>query len=271
VATTHGSEKNPRLCAGCHINRLSGTDHVTNQPATSAGHTFLAIPCLDVGGLPDLANQDCAHDATSRTWQSCTASGCHGDATAAVSAFTLSSQRLDQLTNAIWDDRNGNDAIDPDSTACAAGALRIRAGEALTDTIPCANPTGSTTTDDENRANWDAGLLARTDIIPIITGVPTASDTTEYSTTDSTTTQAEGARFNVRMLREEDGADGSHGVHNPFLAEALLRANIEELVAVYPGLPAPPAVIRQILRGPLGAVTKRPIAVPLISRPVSSR
>lgn len=271
VATTHGSEKNPRLCAGCHINRLSGTDIVTGQAATSAGHSFLAIPCLDVGGLPDLANQDCAHDATSRTWQSCTASGCHGDATAAVSAFTLSSQRLDQLTNAIWDDRNGNDAIDPDSTACAAGALRIRAGEALTDTIPCANPTGSTTTDDENRANWDAGLLARTDIIPIITGVPTASDTTEYSTTDSTTTQAEGARFNVRMLREEDGADGSHGVHNPFLAEALLRANIEELVAVYPGLPAPPAVIREILRGPLGAVTKRPITVPLISRPVSSR
>ena len=77
-------------------------------------------------------------------------------------------------------------------------------------------------------------------------------------TNDSTTTPAEGARFNVRMLREEDGADGSHGVHNPFLAEALLRANIEELVAVYPGLPAPPAVIREILRGPLGAVDQAP-------------
>ena len=52
---------------------------------------------------------------------------------------------------------------------------------------------------------------------------------TEFSATDSVISPAEGARFNVRMLRIVDGADGSSGVHNPFLAEALLRANIDEL------------------------------------------
>jgi hypothetical protein len=269
VASTHGSEKNPKLCAGCHVNRLTGTDVVTGEPATSAGHLFLAIPCLDAGGLPVKA--ECAHDVGSRSWASCTASGCHGDATAAVSAFTLSAQRLDQLTKQIWDDVNGNDAIDPDSTACSAGARRIRVG-AVTDTVPCSNPTlpGSDPDDAENRANWDAGLLARTDVIPTITGIPTITDTNQYVTNDATITPAEGARFNVRMLRE-GGADGSSGVHNPFLAEALLRATIDELQAEYSGLPALSASIQTIMTGPLGAVTKRPLIRPLITRPISSR
>ena len=218
VATTHGSEKNPGLCAGCHVNRLTGTDVSTGKPATSAGHLFLAIPCLDAGGLPDLVNHDCTHDEPSRSWQSCTASGCHGSATAAVSALALSAQRMAQLTKQIWDDLNGNNAID-------------------------AAPT-------------DGGLLS--DVV----NVPS----TEYSTTDNKTTPAEGARFNVRMLRQ-GGSDGSYGVHNPFLAEALLRGNIEELQATYPGLPSVSPAVQSIMRGPLGAVTKRPLSRPLIARP----
>jgi hypothetical protein len=232
------------------VNRLVGTDVVTGEPATSAGHLFLAIPCLDAGGLP--VEEACAHDVGSRSWTACTASGCHGNATAAVSAFSLSAQRLDQLTDQIWEDRNGNDAIDPDSTACSNLVL------------PCANPTGSTATDDANRANWDAGLLARTDIIA------NTGPGSQYITNDNTITPAEGARFNVRMLRE-GGADGSSGVHNPFLAEALLRANIDELQAEYPGLPALRASVQTILDGPLGAITKRPLLRPLIVRPISSR
>lgn len=217
VASTHGSERNPELCAGCHVNRIEGTDVATGKPAVSAGHLFLAVPCLDAGGLPDLANQDCAHDVASRSWQTCTNVGCHGDAASAVSAFTLSSQRMDQLTKEIWDDKNGNDAID------AAPA--------------------------------DGGYLSDLAHIPL----------TEYVVNDQTITPAEGARFNVRMLREIDGGDGSHGVHNPFLAEALLRANIEELQATYPGLVAPSPVVAEILQGPLGAVTKRPLLRPLIA------
>jgi hypothetical protein len=262
VATTHGSEKNPKLCAGCHVNRLTSTDGTI----TSAGHLFLAIPCLDAAGLPDLVNRDCARTESSRSWAACTASGCHGNATAAISALTLSSQRIDQLVTQIWGDRNANNAIDPDSTACSAGALRIRrtGTPAVVDTIPCANPTGVTATEDENRANWDAGLLARTNIIRTIDPL------NQYVVNDNTITPAEGAAFNVRMLRE-GGSDGSSGVHNPFLAEALLRANIDELRATYPGLPALRTSIQNILDGPLGAVTKRPFSRPLISRPISSR
>jgi hypothetical protein len=111
-------------------------------------------------------------------------------------------------------------------------------------------------------APTDAGYLSD------FTAIPPA---TEFSATDGRVSPAEGARFNVRMLRIVDGADGSSGVHNPFMAEALLRANIDELQATYPSLaPAAPAV-QDIMRGPLGAVTKRPLSRPLISRPISSR
>jgi hypothetical protein len=223
VASTHGSERNPSLCAGCHVLRLTGTDVATGKPAVSAGHLFKAIPCLDAGGLPDLANPSgCAHDVPSRSWQGCTASGCHGSATAAVSAFTLSGQRIAQLVTQIWDDRNANNAID-------------------------AAPT-------------DGGYLANVVTIP----------PTEYVVNDSKITPAEGARFNVRMLRA-GGSDGSNGVHNPFLAEALLRANISELQTAYPGLAPVALLVEDIMNGPLGAITKRSLARPLIARPTLSR
>jgi hypothetical protein len=228
VATTHGSEKNPRLCAGCHVNRLTGTDVTTGKPATSAGHLFLAIPCLDAGGLPDLVNHTCAHDVPSRSWGACTASGCHASTTVAVAAFTLISQDLDRLTKQIWDDKNGDDVIDA--------------------------------------APVDGGYLSDFVTIPA----------TEYSTTDTRTTPAEGARFNVRMLRpgpreEGGGVDGSSGVHNPFLARALLGANIDELQATYPGLPPAAPVVQDIMKGRVRAMTKRPLSRPLIARPTLAR
>ncbi len=247
VASTHGTDANPKLCAGCHVNRLTGTDVTTGQPATSAGHLFLAIPCLDAGGLPDMVNHDCPHDAVSRSWTACTNSGCHsGGVDQAVALFALSAQRMESETRKIWHDVNGNDAIDPDSTACSAGAPRIRRGETVTDTIPCANPVpGNPAQEAENRANWDAGLLARTDIIPNI-GPPPAN---QYATNDNFISPAEGALFNVRMLRP-GGADGSSGVHNPFLAEALLIANQDELRATYSGLPGLKVKVQALLAPP---------------------
>ena len=238
VATSHGSEKNPRLCAGCHVNRLAGTDVTTGKPAISAGHLFLAIPCLDAGGLP--VKEECARDEPSRSWAACTASGCHASATVAVSLIGLSAQRMDQLTKAIWDDLNANRQIDPNPDACAALALTCDPG------------------------TTDAGLLSNTHIIE------TSGAGNQYVLNDATITPAEGARFNVNMLRT-GGVDGSSGVHNPFLGEALLRANIDELQDTYPGLPAVAAVVQNIMNGPLGAVTQRPLSRPLISRQVSSR
>ena len=240
VATTHGSERNPRLCAGCHVNRYTVTDAASgNLTFQSVGHLFLPIPCLDADGKPS-TDKTCAYNTTARTWGACTNSGCHADATAAAAAFTLSRQRMDQLTKAIWDDQNGNDAVDPNPDACAALAITCDPG------------------------TTDAGLLSYTNLIP------TSGGSNQYVTNDQTITAAEGARFNVRMLRI-GGGDGSSGTHNPFMAEALLRADIDELEATYPGLPVVAAAIQEILKGPLGAVTKRPLLRPLISQPISSR
>ena len=228
VATTHGSERNPRLCAGCHVNQYTVNDpNSGNLVFHSVGHLFLPIPCLNGQGIPT-ADRTCAYDTQSRTWGACTNSGCHADASSAAAAFSLSSQRLDQLTKQIWDDKNGNDSVE-------------------------AAPT-------------DGGYLSD------FTNIPS----TEYQVADNKVTPAEGALFNVRMLRPGSrefggGVDGSSGVHNPFLAEALLRADIDELQATYPGLgPAAPAV-QGIMKGPLGAITKRPLLRPLIARPISSR
>ena len=83
-------------------------------------------------------------------------------------------------------------------------------------------------------------------------------------------TPAEGAVFNVRMLRTVNGADKSYGVHNPFLAQALLRANIAELLIAYPGLPHPPGFsIKSLLNDPIGA-NQTPLRAPLMKLTTTS-
>jgi hypothetical protein len=227
VASTHGSERNPRLCAGCHVNQYTVTDAATGSLVfNSVGHLFLPIPCLDAQGVPDTV-RTCPYDAPSRTWGACTNSGCHGDATVAATAFNTLSSELDLLTKQIWDDKNGNDSLE-------------------------AAPT-------------DGGYLSDFTAIP----------PTEYATTDSSVSPAEGAIFNVRMLRPGPrglggGVDGSSGVHNPFLAKSLLLANIDELKATYPGLPAAPPALDNIRRS-LPASTRASLDRLSMSRPVSPR
>lgn len=85
---------------------------------------------------------------------------------------------------------------------------------------------------------------------------------------DRVITPLDGAEFNVRAVGEDGNgvpfgstADRSHTVHNPFLAEAMLRANIEELTALYgaqPWFPATPMRVKTILDGPLGATGSIP-------------
>jgi hypothetical protein len=227
VASTHGSQQNPRLCAGCHVNGYDVTDPNTgNQVVHSVGHLFLPIPCLDAQGAPT-NDRTCAYDTQARTWTACTNSGCHGDASTAAAAFASSGQLLDQLTKQIWDDVNGNDTVE------AAPA--------------------------------DGGYLSD------FTNVPP----TEYNSADGHVSPAEGALFNVRMLRPGPrelggGVDGSSGVHNPFLARALLSANISELRATYPGLPQASRAVEDIRRK-LEAINKRPLIRPSTSRPISAR
>jgi len=86
---------------------------------------------------------------------------------------------------------------------------------------------------------------------------------------DRVITPVDGAEWNVRAFGEDangnfmpggtgspsSNTDRSHTVHNPFFAEAMLRANIAELTDLYgalPGFPAPPPALQAIMRSPLG-------------------
>lgn len=112
VATSHASDRNPRLCAGCHVNSFTGTDPATgNFVFRSTGHLFKAIPCVDAQGRPT-ENQDCAYTAQARSWASCTGAGCHANAGAAVSAFQSARGDIQLLVNTLWIDTNNNNAID---------------------------------------------------------------------------------------------------------------------------------------------------------------
>lgn len=65
-------------------------------------------------------------------------------------------------------------------------------------------------------------------------------------TSTTVITPARGAEFNVKTFGENryDNGDKSLGAHNPFLARALLAANIQELRTAY-NLPAPPQLVAE--------------------------
>lgn len=99
---------------------------------------------------------------------------------------------------------------------------------------------------------------------------------------DRVITPVDGAEWNVRAFGEDangvflpggtgtpsSNTDRSHTVHNPFYAEAMLRANIAELTALYgtqPWFPAPSAAVQGILRGPLGGKASVSVQAPRVS------
>lgn len=219
ILTSHASEANPKLCAGCHLNRFEVTDPQSgNFIFQASGHLFRPIPCLDAQGRP-MADNSCAYTTTARTFRACATSGCH--ATEAIAAQRLLGIRADiaLLADQIWQDLDGDETID-------------------------ATPV-------------DAGYL------------PTVRAATPGEfTTDATITAAEGAEFNIRTVGEGRYANGdkSLGVHNPYLATALLSANIVELRARY-GLPAPPANVEALIEQSLQRVrTRQPDLFPASKR-----
>jgi predicted CXXCH cytochrome family protein len=92
IIGTHGSERNPRMCAGCHMQKINAVDQVTGQlTIPTTGHLFEAIPCLDATGLPTRSDA-CTDDQ--RTFRTCTTAGCHGSELAARSALQTVRARL---------------------------------------------------------------------------------------------------------------------------------------------------------------------------------
>jgi len=99
IRATHGSEANPKLCAGCHVNSFTVTDPESGDHVFSAtGHLFEAIPCLDGAGVP-IPGGMC--DDTERAFGACAASGCHGDEGVARGLKFTAETRIDQLATAL--------------------------------------------------------------------------------------------------------------------------------------------------------------------------
>lgn len=93
IRGTHGSERNTRLCATCHVNSYEVQDDTGNFLVTATGHRFLPIPCVDANDAPTV-DQTCGKTVAERNFESCTSSGCHGDETAALSALILAQGRI---------------------------------------------------------------------------------------------------------------------------------------------------------------------------------
>ncbi len=94
IQTTHGSTANPRLCAGCHVARYTVNDATGKFVQTVTGHRFLPTPCVDANGAPT-ATQAC--EDASRSYKSCTGSGCHGSQNAARVAEAVAETRIKNL------------------------------------------------------------------------------------------------------------------------------------------------------------------------------
>jgi predicted CXXCH cytochrome family protein len=98
IVGTHGSEANPRMCAGCHMQQFQVTDEATGEFAiNTTGHFFEAIPCLDAQGLPQRG--PCG--IQERTFRTCTGAGCHGSEGVARSIMLVVRQRLDNWNNQL--------------------------------------------------------------------------------------------------------------------------------------------------------------------------
>jgi len=161
---SHGSDRNPDLCAGCHVNAY------TEGSFTATGHSFKAIPCVDSQGIPTAEQPDrntytetCPEPGSQQSYKACVT--CHLTETAARTARTSAHLSLDFLASQV---------------------------EALLPLIP----------------------------------------STEFSTTDNRISTAEGSKFNAQLARQPGTA-----IHNPFLAEALLIASLQQIKIDY-GLPS---------------------------------
>jgi len=112
ILGTHGSERNARLCATCHVNSFTVTDEETGDFVFQAtGHLFTAIPCVNEEGIP--VPGDCPVTIEDRSFQGCTEAACHGNESAAFSALERATERIEGLAENLLGQL---EAVDPGLT-----------------------------------------------------------------------------------------------------------------------------------------------------------
>ena len=218
VTATHGNVAvNVRLCAGCHVNRVTVTDTAGGFVFQSVGHLFSPDPCVDAQGKPTAATcarpGDAGYTTGMRYFTGCQAAGCHNSASQAEAAMASQRAVVAALADALWKDNNGNQVLYTTGTTASAY---------------CA------TTPFKAFDPGDTGLL---------TELSAAQADTAFCTADNLVSVAEGVYFNVQMIGENRQAnpDGSFGVHNPLLAQQLLATSVTAMQNRY-GVFAPPAI-----------------------------
>ena len=233
IAGTHGTEANPRLCASCHVYMFDVTDAVTGDfVLRSVGHTFEAIGCLDpTTGVPVPGPCDLAD----RNFQGCIVSGCHGDETAARSAFIAVRSRMNLLTDLLWTDSDNDSVMDPTDSGVLPQVL-AQAIAAFDSTE--INLYDSTLTAAEG-AIWNA-QLAYTQERQYWSSFKVAGQ--KSCANPALPTCAVGSTNTAHKSSGE-------GVHNPFLLEALLSSSISYLIDHY-ALPSPPIDLTPQLQPP---------------------
>lgn len=100
IRGTHGSERNERFCATCHLPRFTVRDEETGEFVIEVfGHLFRPIPCVDAEGVPQPFEDQCELSTAARTFEACTGGPCHGDEQAAFSALNRAVTSIQSLAD----------------------------------------------------------------------------------------------------------------------------------------------------------------------------
>lgn len=103
--SSHGSSKNPTLCATCHVQNYAVNDAGGKFQVQVVGHRFLPTPCVDgnknpVAGQPSLG-QPCLAGST-QSFKSCADASCHAHSEAsAKSALETAESDIVFFANAL--------------------------------------------------------------------------------------------------------------------------------------------------------------------------
>jgi predicted CXXCH cytochrome family protein len=207
----HGNpDVNNELCITCHVVMYEITDQATGEfQFQSVGHLFKALPCLDAEGIPTV--EDTCTDAE-RDFTGCTA--CHDEQTAR-NFYDFIINQMNSLTDSLWFDTNGNNAVDP---GVDAGLLPQ---VAALDTVQL-DPRDGVITVGEG-AFWNAQLAYTKDR-------PFWADAIVYPGIAGPDDDENGVPDGVEWSAHKASGDG---VHNPKFLRELLRASIDAVLAEY--------------------------------------
>ena len=100
ILGTHGTDRNPRFCATCHLPKFQIDDPLRpGSTIESVSHFFGPIPCLDAEGQPLPFSDECDLAPPARSYKACTGGACHGTEQVAFAALTAATTRIQRAAD----------------------------------------------------------------------------------------------------------------------------------------------------------------------------